>query len=100
MLGVKVGYNLPSNFFSLIFTLIQCKFIIRNIFSLHFIFTSKNDGYKTTLLDFHLVTLTVLGDVSKLSKTGIQNLEKVRFMEYVLNHILFCMYLADGLPIM
>ena len=34
MLGAKVGRNPCSNFFSSIFTFIQCKFIIRNLFLL------------------------------------------------------------------
>ena len=43
MLGVKVGHNLLSNIFSFIFTFIQCRLIIRNIFLLTLLTLSKSE---------------------------------------------------------
>ena len=43
MLGIKVGHNLLSNFFSFNFTFIQCKLIIRNIFLLTLLTLSKSE---------------------------------------------------------
>ena len=43
MLVVKVGNNLLSNLISFIFTFMQCKFIIRNIFLLTVLNLSKSE---------------------------------------------------------
>ena len=52
MLGVKVGNNLLSNIFSFIFTFIQCKLIITEIF---------------------LITLLTLSKSERVSNQGIHN---------------------------
>ena len=44
MLGVKVGHSLLSNIFYFIFTFIQCKLIIKNIFLLTLLTLSKSEG--------------------------------------------------------
>ena len=43
MLGVKVGHNLLSNIFAFIFTFLQCRLIIRNIFLLTLLTLSKSE---------------------------------------------------------
>ena len=43
MLGVNVGHNLLSYFFSFIFTFIKCKLIIRNIFLLSLLTIRKSE---------------------------------------------------------
>ena len=43
LLGVKVEHTLPSNLFPYIFTFIQCKLIIRNIFLLTLLTLSKSE---------------------------------------------------------
>ena len=44
MLGVKVRQNLLSNIFSFVFTFIQCKLIIANIFLLTLFTLSESEG--------------------------------------------------------
>ena len=61
MLGVKVGYSLLSNIFAFIFTFIQCKLVIRNIFLLTLLTLKKserasNQGIYNQSIKVHVTT--------------------------------------------